>query len=168
MRFSGSPHRAREDRAFSGPARRGHAHDLFPCPPRPRRPTTRGQPVCRPRRAAARAFPRAPRGRALRGRRAGAWRTAAAAPRAVGWQTWYIERPLPSSQTSQCFSQQVTERAACIRFDQLCRMAGGSHIFLAGSHAADALGLCTVLLEPQRHKALVGRCDAASICTATG
>jgi hypothetical protein len=39
-------------------------------------------------------------------------------------------------------------------------MQGGGHIFLAGSHDADALGLGKALRELQRQKALVGRGEA--------
>src|SRR5260370_26432558 len=49
------------------------------------------------------------------------------------------------------------------RFDQLHRREGGLHIFLAGSHYADALFLCEVLLELQRKKAFVGRRDPAKV-----
>ena len=49
------------------------------------------------------------------------------------------------------------------RFDQLGRMEDSDHIFLAGSHDADALGLCEVLLELERNKAFVGRRDPAKI-----
>jgi hypothetical protein len=45
--------------------------------------------------------------------------------------------------------------------DQLDGIQGGLHIFLAGSHHADALLLCELLLELQINEAFVGRHDPA-------
>src|SRR6266853_5800848 len=49
------------------------------------------------------------------------------------------------------------------RFDQLCGVEGGLHIFLAGSHHVDALFRSEVLLELKRNKTFVGRRDPAKI-----